>query len=68
MSGFAAEWLALREPYDARARNPTILDAAVASLSSHASVTLSIWDAVPDQLSACSHRVDGAAELAAGGQ
>ncbi len=40
MSGFGAEWLALREPYDARARNPTILDAAVASLSDHASVNI----------------------------
>jgi len=40
MSAFGAEWLALREPYDARARNPTILDAAVASLSGHASVNI----------------------------
>jgi hypothetical protein len=40
MSGFAAEWLALREPYDARARNPEILDAAVRSLAGHPSVTI----------------------------
>src|SRR4051812_46893094 len=40
MSGFAAEWLALREPYDARARNPDILDAAVRSLAGHPSVTI----------------------------
>jgi hypothetical protein len=40
MSGFAAEWLALREPYDMRARNPAILDAAAASLAGHPSVTI----------------------------
>src|SRR5436190_1510937 len=34
MSGFSAEWLALRESYDLRARNPIVLDAVVASFAS----------------------------------
>ena len=38
MSGFSADWLTLREPYDLNARNLTVIDAAAASLEPLSSV------------------------------
>jgi hypothetical protein len=40
MSGFSADWLALREPHDARARNPAVLDAVIASLKAYRSIRI----------------------------
>jgi hypothetical protein len=37
---FSADWLALREPYDARARNPAVLDAVAAAFADHADVNV----------------------------
>jgi hypothetical protein len=38
LSVFTAEWLAMREPYDMRARNLDVLDAAVAAFAGRSSV------------------------------
>ena len=40
MSGFSAEWLALREPYDLRARNIAVLNTVVDLLAGHPSVAI----------------------------
>ncbi len=38
MSGFSADWLTLREPYDLRARNPMVFGAVTACFKSRSSV------------------------------
>jgi hypothetical protein len=40
MTSFSADWLALRERYDARARNPVVLDAVIASAKGRLSMRI----------------------------
>ena len=40
MSGFSADWLALREPYDLSARNPEVLAAVLAGFADYPSVSI----------------------------
>jgi hypothetical protein len=40
VSGFSAQWLALREPYDLRARNATVLDAVAAAFRDRPAVAV----------------------------
>lgn len=40
MTGFSADWLTLREPFDMRARNTSVLDAVAASVAKHPSVRI----------------------------
>ena len=40
MSGFSADWLTLREPYDRRARNPKVLDAVAAAFANLPSISI----------------------------
>jgi SAM-dependent methyltransferase len=40
VSGFSASWLSLREPYDARARNPKVVAAVATALATLPSITI----------------------------
>jgi hypothetical protein len=40
VSGFSAEWLALREPYDVGARNPSVLDAVAMAFGAEAALAI----------------------------
>jgi hypothetical protein len=40
MSGFSAQWLALREPYDVKARNAAVLDAMATAFAGRSSIAV----------------------------
>jgi hypothetical protein len=40
VSGFSAQWLALREPYDAKARDEAVLEAVAANFRDHSAVSV----------------------------
>ena len=40
MSGFSAQWLALREPYDMRARNAAVLDVVADAFVRQAAISV----------------------------
>jgi SAM-dependent methyltransferase len=40
VTGFSADWLALREPFDARARSPVVIDAVIAAFKDYSSIRI----------------------------
>ena len=66
MTGFSADWLTLREPFDMRARNPSVLDAVAASLATYPSVRIvDLACGTGSTLRALSARLPASAELEA---